>query len=180
MAFELKKICEEINNVDDPVNEKTLNRICQLIINSNHIYFSGSGRSGLMIKSFANRLLQLGLEVSVVGEISSPHTHSNDLLIFNSASGKSEKLIAQAKIAKNNGLKEILFTVDNNSPLAQFCEIVVQINAQSKFEHNKSIQPMGALFEQFSLLLFDSIILRLMKELNITEEQMIQNHADIE
>ena len=38
MAFELKKICKEINNVDDPVNEKTLNRICQLIINLSLIH----------------------------------------------------------------------------------------------------------------------------------------------
>lgn len=178
--FELNKICQEINNVATNLDEETINKICQIIINSNHIYLSGSGRSGLMAAAFANRLLQLGLNVNVIGEISTPHTHTGDLLIFNSATGKSEKLLAQAKLANKNGVKMILFTIDYDCPLAQYCELIVKIDAQSKYQNNGSIQPMGALFEQYTLLIFDSIVLRLMKKLSISESQMKANHADIE
>lgn len=93
----ITKIINELSNIPEPLRDKERKRVIKLIHDSKHIFVSGSGRSGLMVDGFANRLLQLGLSVSVVGEITSPHTHSNDLIIFNSASGQSEKMIAQVK-----------------------------------------------------------------------------------
>lgn len=176
----ITKIINELSNIPEPLRDKERKRVIKLIHDSKHIFVSGSGRSGLMVDGFANRLLQLGLSVSVVGEITSPHTHSNDLIIFNSASGKSEKMIAQVKKANSNGVRSLLFTTDKESPLARNCEEVVTIKAQSKYTNTTSIQPMGGLFEQYSLLFFDSLILDYLDEYNMLEETMIDNHADIE
>ncbi|MGQ2374111.1 6-phospho-3-hexuloisomerase [Companilactobacillus zhachilii] len=176
----ITKIINELSNIPEPLRDKERKRVIKLIHDSKHIFVSGSGRSGLMVDGFANRLLQLGLSVSVVGEITSPHTHSNDLIIFNSASGQSEKMIAQVKKANSNGVRSLLFTTDRESPLARNCEEVVTIKAQSKYTSTTSIQPMGGLFEQYSLLFFDSLILDYLDEYNVLEETMIDNHADIE
>ena len=59
------------------------------IKNAKHIFLQGAGRSGIAIRSFANRLLHLGFSVSVVGEISSPHTKPGDLVIIGSGSGET-------------------------------------------------------------------------------------------
>lgn len=45
--------------------------------------------------------------------------------------------------------------------------------------HN-SIQPMGTLFEQTCLIIYDGIILSLMNEMGEKSQSMRQRHADIE
>lgn len=53
-----------------------------------------------MIRAFANRLLHLGYSVSLVGEISSPHTKSGDLFLIGSGSGETTSLVNQAKLQR--------------------------------------------------------------------------------
>lgn len=122
----------------------------------------------------------MGLSVSVVGEITSPHVKKGDVLIFNSASGSSEKLVSQAKEAKKYGVMIILITTNIDSSLAKLSNLVVKVEAQSKYSETESIQPMGAIFEQYSLLLFDSLVLSYMSKYQISEQIMKDNHADME
>ena len=56
------------------------------------IFLTGKGRSGLAAKGFANRLMHLGFQAYVIGEISTPHTKAGDLLIITSGSGETECL----------------------------------------------------------------------------------------
>lgn len=177
---ELAVILDELAHVPDPLASKEVSELIRLIRNAKRIYLSGAGRSGLMIRAFANRLMQLGFTISVVGEISEPHTQPGDLLIINSASGCSMQLLAQAKVAVSNGVKVVIITTDVHSPLAKVADIVIKIAAQSKVSQTTSLQPMGSLFEQMSLLLFDAISLKLMKITGIDETSMRKNHADIE
>lgn len=99
-------------------------------------------------------------------EVSEPHTQPGDLLIIHSASGCSMQLLAQAKVAVSNGVK--------------VANTVIKIAAQSKVSQTASLQPMGSLFEQMSLLLFDAISLKLMKITGTNETSLRKNHADIE
>lgn len=176
----IEKIISELKNVPNPLSNTQTEEILKYIHDAKHIFISGSGRSGLMASAFANRLLQMGLSVSVVGEITSPHVKKGDVLIFNSASGNSEKLVSQAEEAKKYGVKIILFTTNTESSLAKRSSLVVKIDAQSKYSETESIQPMGAIFEQYSLLLFDSLVLSYMSKYQISEQMMKDNHADIE
>lgn len=176
----LSRIITEISNVPDPTLDDRIERIVKSIHKANHVFISGAGRSGLMVDAFANRLLQMGISVSIVGEITSPHLRNGDIIIFNSASGSSEKMILQAKEAKKYNIKIILITTNDDSALAKLADYSLIIKAQSKYSETESIQPMGALFEQYSLLLFDSLVLSYMKEYEISEEEMRNNHAEIE
>lgn len=176
----IEKIISELKNVPNPLSNTQIEEILEHIHDAKHIFISGSGRSGLMASSFANRLLQMGLSVSVVGEITSPHVKKGDVLIFNSASGSSEKLVSQAKEAKKYGVMIILITTNIDSSLAKLSNLVVKVEAQSKYSETESIQPMGAIFEQYSLLLFDSLVLYYMSKYQISEQIMKDNHADME
>ena len=51
------------------------------IIDSNHIFVCGEGRSGLVARMIAMRLMHLGCQVYVVGETTTPSIKTNDLLI---------------------------------------------------------------------------------------------------
>ena len=44
----------------------------------------------------------------------------------------------------------------------------------------ESVQPMGNLFEQMSWLVYDSIIMALMEEMNQTVEEMMARHTNLE
>ncbi|RHW52163.1 6-phospho-3-hexuloisomerase [Bombilactobacillus bombi] len=177
---ELTNILNELDSMTDPLINNDIDKLIDSIISAKRIYLSGVGRSGLMIKAFANRLMQLGFTISVVGEISGPHTHHGDLIIFNSASGSSSNLISQAKIARDNKVKVAVITTNETSELAQQADLIIEIKAQSKFSQSTSIQPMGSLFEQSTLLLFDSLSLKLMKIMGINEQDMLKNHANLE
>ena len=174
------KILSELTEVNNQLNTSDIYKLIDLIDISNHIYLTGAGRSGLMIRSFANRLLHLGYNISVVGEISSPHTHPGDLLLISSGSGETKSLISQAEIAKQNGLKVALITTSSISSLAKLADIVLLIPVQSKDTNGETIQPMGALFEQYTLILYDSIVLNIMGLKNQTNETMKARHANLE
>lgn len=75
-------ILHELENNALKIDDSQAAQFISQIRNARHIFLQGAGRSGIAIRAFANRLLHLGFSVSVVGEISSPHTQPGDLLII--------------------------------------------------------------------------------------------------
>lgn len=177
---EFRNIVTEIIDLGNNIKNEEVQSLIQIINSSNHIFLSGAGRSGLMVKAFANRLLHLGFSVSVVGEVTSPHSQPEDLLIISTASGTTTSLVNQATIAKKNNVKIAVVTTNIESPIAQLADTVLLIPASSKDTKIKTYQPMGSLFEQASLILYDSIVLNLMEILSATNDTMYSHHADLE
>ena len=100
--------------------------------------------------------------------------------MISSGSGETKSLISQAEIAKQNGLKVALITTSSISSLAKLADIVLLIPVQSKDTNGETIQPMGTLFEQYTLILYDSIVLNIMGLKNQTNETMKARHANLE
>lgn len=180
MTIMLNRILKEIQVLSECLSEPEIRGIANAIVNVDHIFLSGKGRSGLMIQAFANRLVHLGFSASIIGEITTPHTHPNDLMIFSTASGETVALLEQAKEAKNANLKIIVITANSQSSICNYADICYLIPASSKISQNQSLQPMGSLFEQTSLLLFDALILSLMQITNQTNSDLQKKHANIE
>ncbi|SMG49254.1 6-phospho-3-hexuloisomerase [Cedecea sp. NFIX57] len=171
----LAKIVKEITALQQAIDETQLQALVEEIKPASHIFLAGAGRSGLMINAFANRLMHLGFSVSVIGEISSPHSKPGDLMIVGSGSGETQRLVNQAKIARQNQVRLALITCSAGSTLEQLADCVVTLPAGAGSE-----QPMGTLFEQASLLVYDSIVLTLMNDLGESGPGMKRRHADIE
>jgi 6-phospho-3-hexuloisomerase len=180
MIKEFKNIINEISATATSLSEAEVNQISDMLFTAKRIFLSGEGRSGLMIAAFANRLTQLGLDTHISSEVTAPAVSKGDLLIFNSASGTSVLLNSQAKTAQQVEVKVLTFTINKNSPLAQKSNVVVSIDAQSKDNYNGSIQPMGSLFEQYSFLMFDSIILHILNKKHLNPKKMRQMHSNLE
>lgn len=181
----LHRILDELTHNTKYLDNKSLSELVNSIKSANHIYLSGAGRSKLAIQGFTNRLMHLGFSVSQVGEISSPHTGKNDLLIIGSGSGETDSLISLARKAKKENVKIILVTMDSNSTIGKMSDFSVVLPGVSPKLKNEnanitSIQPMGSAFEQMSFLVYDSIILELMKQLNETSKTMFERHANLE
>ena len=126
--------------------------LIQMIINK-RIFITGAGRTGLIMKSFGIRLMQLGFDVFFIGDTNTPSTSKHDLLIIGSASGETTTISAVARKSKKIGINIILFTSNEFSTIATYAKKIISVGAKtSELEEdssNKSFQPMSNLFELF-------------------------------
>ncbi|WP_367365800.1 hypothetical protein [Pediococcus parvulus] len=70
VKINIKKIFEELRDVTiiAPHSDELLSSL----VSSRRIFADGNGRSGIIIQLFSNRLMQLGKDVHVIGEITCP------------------------------------------------------------------------------------------------------------
>ena len=148
------------------------------------LFFAGAGRSGLAVRGFAMRAMHLGYTTHVIGDVSTPAIKENDLLLIASGSGNTESLVSMATKAKALGAKILLLTINPSSKIGKMADSIIQIPAPSpkvdEATDFTSIQPMGTLAEQTMNIVFDSLVLDLMKKNNTTSEEMFKNHANLE
>lgn len=159
-------------------------KLVKMITEARRIFVAGAGRSGLMMKAFAMRLMHMGLDAYVVGEVVTPSIQKDDLLIIGSGSGETGSLAVMSKKAKSIGANLALVTIFPESTIGKSADIIVKIPAPTpKASQNSgrtSIQPMGNLFEQSLLLLMDSVAISLMNKLGKDSAEMFTRHANLE
>ncbi|MBX8938600.1 6-phospho-3-hexuloisomerase [Enterococcus gilvus] len=167
------------------IDQKQIAQLAVSIKQARRIFVSGAGRSLLMLKGLAMRLMHLGYEVYVVGEVTTPAFLPEDLLILASASGETSSLINTANKASEIGGKIISMTVFPDSTLAKLSSGVIRIPAYTdklpeSEENQKGILPGGSMFEEAVLLLADSLIVELALEQKIPTDRAFEKHANLE
>lgn len=152
----------------------------------------GSGRSGLVGKAFAMRLMHLGFNVYVMGETITPAIRDDDLVLVISGSGSTTLPLTIAKKAESIGAKVIAVTSHPKSPLGMVAELVVnlpgrEMTAREDEYHSRQIlgnheplAPMGTMFEDSCMVFLDSIIAELIARVGMSEDAMQSKHATIE
>lgn len=171
----LDKISSILNATDDTYAVK----LTKMLDKARRIFVSGAGRSGLVCKFFAMRLVHSGYDVSVVGEIVTPSIKKGDLLIIISGSGETEQLIAFAKKAKEVGAKIVLISAKDNSTIGDMSEAVFQIGKNEQYGKVVGM-PMGTCFELSTLSFLEALVSHLIHEKGIAEEVMRSRHANLE
>ena len=153
-----------------------------IITNAKHIFIMGAGRTGLMMKAAAMRLMHLGYNVHVVGETTSPAITEGDMLIAGSGSGTTGGIVNAAKTAKKVGADVVCISTNGNSPLANLSKQTVLIPAAQKQERDENVskQYAGSLFEQSLLLVFDALIQTLWDLDGSSASELWERHANME
>jgi len=172
-------ILEKVSSILSATDNSYEVKLTKMLDKAKRIFVSGAGRSGLVCKFFAMRLVHSGYDVSVVGEIVTPSIKKGDLLIIISGSGETEQLIAFAKKAKEVGAKIVLISAKDNSTIGDMSEAVFQIG---KTEHYGKVvgMPMGTVFELSTLSFLEALVSHLIHEKGIAEEIMRSRHANLE
>ncbi|WP_196591308.1 6-phospho-3-hexuloisomerase [Pectinatus frisingensis] len=174
-------ITDELKRASSKITDRQLENIIDEIKDARSIFVYGAGRSGLMLKAFAMRLMQMNCTVYVVGETITPSIKSNDLLISASASGKTKSVIASVIAAQKAEAKVITITSDKKSELAKLNPPIICVNTPTKNSVSKnSVQPLGSLFEQMLLMICDAIILIMSEENCEINKIMSKRHANLE
>jgi 6-phospho-3-hexuloisomerase len=175
MDRHIKVIINEINLALSAVDEKLAENLTAEVLAAKSIYTFGWGRSGLIAKAFAMRLMHLGLLSHAVGEPTAPAIQNGDLLIVCSKSGKTETTCVIAEAAKKKLAKVWSISAVPNSKLSNISDL--NLTLPINFE---SVQYGGSLFEQSLLIFFDSLTLRLQQKLKVRTEDMDQRHSNLQ
>ena len=179
--METQVIIDELARASQSLKEDQLQGIIDKIRSHGRIFVYGTGRSGLMLKTFAMRLMQLGMTAYVVGETTTPSIGSGDLLIVASASGTTASVCMTAEAALKDGAALCVITASPESPLAKLQKPDIIIRSATKFAtSDASIQPLGSLFEQMLLVVFDSLVLRMSQAHSGSNDAMASWHANLE
>lgn len=188
----MQKIAEHILLTVKKIDDREIDVMVESIQTAKKIFIVGAGRSGLVAKSFAMRLVQLGLNAHVVGELTSPAITKRDLLIAVSGSGRTSNIVNVAKVANDSGVKILTVTSYPKAELGRLSNHTVNIRGRTKIDIEKdytvsqikgvfsSLTPLGTLFEDTVMVFFDGIIARLMQELGKGEKYMKKRHATLE
>lgn len=179
----LEEIVQELNKTVDIIPELEAEKLLNKLLESKKIFVAGAGRSGFMGKSFAMRMMHMGIDAYVVGETVTANLEHDDLLIIGSGSGETNTLVAIAEKAKKLGGSIALITTSPESTLGRMADIIVPLPGAQKDQSNSdyhTIQPMGSLFEQTLLLFYDALILRFMEIKGLDSTKMYGKHANLE
>lgn len=129
---------KELSKTLESINEEQIQTLIKAICASKRIFVYGAGRSMLMLRGIAMRLMHLGFDSYVVGDTITPALQENDLLILGSASGETSGLINVANKAKSLGGRIAVLTIDKTSTLGKLSDYIIEIPAYTdKIEDEK-------------------------------------------
>ena len=179
----IKAILSEVSAVLNQLDEKELKGISEKLGAAKRIFVVGEGRSGLMAKSFAMRLMHLGATVYVVGETITPSISIGDCLVAVSGSGTTQNVVSVAEKSAALGCDVIAVTTNPESPLAQHAKAILHVPAATKYRKENeapSIQPLGSLFDQAVHLLFDTLCLFFAGNNGVDHKGALNQHSNLE
>ena len=145
---------KKIQEMLEHVGQEQVKEIIHLFTTAKRIFIYGTGRSGLVGRAFAIRLVHLGFQTFVIGETITAPVQKGDLVVLISGSGKTIPVAMTAEIAKRLGAKIISITADPESHIARFADAVVALVTEKK---NACLAPLGTLFEASTWVFLDGI-----------------------
>ena len=193
MKNSIKAIIGNIVSAEEFLDEESIDKFENIIIESKNVFVTGAGRSGLAAKAFAMRLMHLGLSAYVVGETISPAINEEDCIIAISGSGETNTIVSAVKIAKNRGSKVLAVTSYPKSTLGQLADSCLLVKGRTKKEvddenymkrqingNYTSLTPLGTAFELTTLVFLDAIVSELMEKMHQTESDLKARHTVLE
>ncbi len=155
------------------LDEGSVDKVCQIILDSGNIFVYGVGRSGIVGRMFAMRLVQMGLQAYFVGETIAPVVTEKDSVILLSGTGETQGALLVAQICRRVNAKIISITssTDNSIYKASDFNIVLRSNESS------DLAPLGTLFEISCHVFLDSLVAQLMNVKGENEADLRKRHA---
>ena len=187
-----------IGEIAATLEQEQVDCFINAIAGADRIFVIGAGRSGFVAKSFAMRLMHLGLTSFVIGETVTPSFHNNDVLIAFSGSGKTKSVREACETTRQIGGQICLITGTRVSPMAELADCMVLLNTeeescqvgpdhfdlrQLRGEH-RSISapctPLGTLFETSAMIFADSVISALIEMKHCSIEEIMHRYANMQ
>lgn len=158
-------------------------RMCEPILKARRIICYGVGREGLMMRALCMRLMHLGFEAHMVGDMTTPPIGQDDLLLVSAGPGSFSTVLALMGVAREAGARTMVVTAEPNGQAPSQADVVICLQAQtmaSDPDGEASILPMGSLYEVAQLVFFDLVSIMLREKTGQSPEQMHARHTNLE
>lgn len=175
-------VLREIADTAARISPDRLRQAVSMLENADRVFVAGAGRSGLVLRMAAMRLMHLGLVVHVAGDTTTPAIRKGDLLLVASGSGSTSGIVKAAGTAAKAGARIVAFTANPGSALAGLADAVVLLPAQQKTDHGSGVsrQYSGSLFEQVLFVATEAVFQTLWDNTDVPAEQLWLRHANLE
>jgi 6-phospho-3-hexuloisomerase len=193
LLLSMRQIIDHLGEVIDQLDIEATKAMLQKIMEGERIFVMGAGRSGLVAKAFAMRLMHLGFTVYVVGETTTPAVRPGDVAVAISGSGETRSIADLGKIVKGIGSTLVTVTSKKESTLGRISDIVVLLPSKTKIDSDaggcleenmlggyKNLPPLGTSFEITSLIFLDSLVAQLISLTGASEAELKSRHTNIE
>jgi 6-phospho-3-hexuloisomerase len=167
---------ERVTEALEKIDPATIGRAVTILSKAPQIFVYGAGRSGIIGRAFAMRLVQAGLRAYVIGESVTPIVGRGDAVFILSGQGESYSSIQTANIVRREGAELVVLTGRKGSKLAHAATLLLVIEFREDSDR-PGFAPLGTLFESASLRLTDGLVAELARVRGETEESMRRRHA---
>lgn len=178
-----REALQDLSRVLQGVNGRQLATFASELLHAERIFVTGLGRTGLMARGFAMRLMHLGRRVYHVGDVITPAIGRGDLLVICTRTGSSKVLSYYVGIARRARARVAVVTGDPKSPAAKGAHVVLAIDDRRALKARRRSGrrlPLGSLFEQALLVVLDQVVLDLMDALHLGEQDLVGLHTTFE
>jgi len=121
------ELCDNVRLALEQTDNGQALKMIRAVITSERIFVVGTGRSALVGKFFARRLVDLTLDAYVVGETITPASRVTDCIVAISGSGESTYTLNTVEIGKNVGAKVVAITTYPESALGSTADTIIVI-----------------------------------------------------
>lgn len=177
------RAAREVGDVLERIPSETAEALCTEIERARRIACYGVGREGLMMKALCMRLMHLGLDAHVVGDMTTPPLGEGDLLLSSAGPGQFSTVLALLGVAHEAGARTAVVTAQPDGEAPRRADLIVHLPAQTMADDRggaASVLPMGSLYEAVQLVFFDVVSIRLRERLGQDLEEMRARHTNLE
>jgi len=178
----MKEILNELNTMNDQLDKcqvdtfitELASDLNSILDGSGEVIGLGAGRMGYSLRSFIMRLSHMGIRASMIGDTNVPRVRENTVVVVNSSSGETPSILQYVHQAAVEGGKIYSTTCNADSSIGVKSQSVITMPTIS------SGQLMKSPYEQFSMLLYDYLVIRLMSDLDLNSGEVSHNHSILE
>jgi 6-phospho-3-hexuloisomerase len=172
----MEQMAESIRKTATLLDTSESSLFLHQMLTTKRVYVAGAGRSGLIARAFAMRLMHLGVDAFVVGETITPAMGAGNTLVMFSGSGQTHSMVSVCETAHELGGKIYLITASQDSPMSRIADCVINLGDLTGYYHetkpsfevrqvtgeyrstSSAFAPLGTLFETLALVFSDAII----------------------
>ena len=164
-----------MDKLTQQVDWSRLSEFSELILEAKRVFVTGAGRSGLVARMFAMRLMHAGLAAYVTGDTTTPAAGSGDLLVAVSCTGATGYTGYLAKRARELGATTVVITSEPKSELTTDADLIVTIPPTEG-----DIVLRASVFEHTASLCLESVFNVLSDHIKLDLSEFQSRHANLE
>lgn len=182
LADSVDQAVEEIRSAVRRVDEADFERLAADLAGAGRLVCFAMGREGLALRAFVMRLMHLGLDAHMWGDITAGPVAAGDVVLVVDGPGELDMTAALIGIARRNDARVWMITAQPDARDAALADALLTIPAQTMADDRggASLLPMGTAFEIGAALLLDLMVLRLLDLTGQSLDEIRTRHANLE